>query len=492
MAVSANTVWEIRSSGAHSNGGGFVTGASGVDYSQQDSAQYALTGLTTGGATAVVTSASAAADMVGNIAHVISGTNATAGFYEIISVSVGVSFTLDRNWCTGAVASGVINIGGAYNTNNTTSMTQFNSAVVAGNTVWIKSGSYTVSNNFSMTNGSGTARIKVLGYTTTRNDACINSNRPSLNLGSNEFNIGQRNLVANLSMTSSTTRTLNAPDASQAYNCQIINTGSTRAVLCTTNNIFTYCQITCPLATGIDDQNSSTIVKGCYIYDCVTGILLPHTTPPFFIDQCLFVGCTTAINISTSFTGIGHIVGCTFYGSSGISGTGISVASGATASLTIINNIFANLTTGITHANASNAQGHLDYNCFYNNTTNRTNYTAGPNDNTLNPGFRDASTRDFRVGANMKAAGLSMVPLTTSPAYMDIGAVQRLEDYPAASLVVSGTVYSNTETTGTYAPTPSAIAGAVWDEATSGHTTSGTYGAILSKALTVAKFLGLK
>ena len=41
-------------------------------------------------------------------------------------------------------------------------------------------------------------------------------------------------------------------------------------------------------------------------------------------------------------------------------------------------------------------------------------------------------------------------------------------------------------------PTAAQIADAVWDEAASGHTSSGTFGGIAGKALTVAKFLGLK
>jgi len=99
--LSGLIVWEIRSNGNDNNGGGFKTGASGTDYSQQTSPQYALTSVTTAGAGATFLLASASADMVGNIAHVVSGTNFTAGFYEITSVSVGVSVTCDANICTG-------------------------------------------------------------------------------------------------------------------------------------------------------------------------------------------------------------------------------------------------------------------------------------------------------------------------------------------------------------------------------------------------------
>lgn len=68
---------------------------------------------------------------------------------------------------------------------------------------------------------------------------------------------------------------------------------------------------------------------------------------------------------------------------------------------------------------------------------------------------------------------------------------------PGVSLVLSPTAYKFNSTTnnrtGTLiAPTAADIADAVWDEATSGHTTAGTFGALVQKLLTVAKFLGLK
>jgi len=118
MASSANTIWQLRTTGSDSNGGGFVKGATGTDYTQQDAAQWALTGVTSSGSGNTVLSSAAEASMVGNIAQAISGTNINAGFYQITSVSVGVSITFATNKsgqsiCSGAAASGVINIGGA-------------------------------------------------------------------------------------------------------------------------------------------------------------------------------------------------------------------------------------------------------------------------------------------------------------------------------------------------------------------------------------------
>ena len=92
MAQPATTVWEVRPTvGSDSNGGGFVPGASGTDWSQQNSPQYALTGIASSGSGNTVLSALAAADMVGNIAQCTGGTNFNTGLFEVTSVSVGVS-----------------------------------------------------------------------------------------------------------------------------------------------------------------------------------------------------------------------------------------------------------------------------------------------------------------------------------------------------------------------------------------------------------------
>ncbi len=177
-AISANTVWEIRSAGVDTNGGGFVTGASGTPYTQQDAAQYALTGVTTAGADAILLTASAATDMVGNIAQITSGTNFTAGFYEIISVVAGVSITVDRNCATAAGALGVVNIGGALKTLGRANI-HAAGTVQAGNTFYVK-GNWTgstvgASDTFTVA-GTVTNPVRIIGYGTTRGDGYLGRN----------------------------------------------------------------------------------------------------------------------------------------------------------------------------------------------------------------------------------------------------------------------------------------------------------------------------
>src|ERR1044071_7124465 len=110
MAISVNTYWDVRTTGSDNNGGGFVIGSSGTDYSQQDASQYSGTNLaSTNGTTnpSVVTSAThnfVAAD-VGNIIRITAGSNWTTGYYQIVSVSSNAA-TLDRAVGTAATLSG--------------------------------------------------------------------------------------------------------------------------------------------------------------------------------------------------------------------------------------------------------------------------------------------------------------------------------------------------------------------------------------------------
>lgn len=169
MALSASSVFEVRTTGVDTNGGGFVTGATGTDYSQQDAAQYALTGIASSGAGSVFLTASAAAVMVGNICQVISGTNFTAGFYQIASVSVGVSVTVDRAITTGVGALGVINIGGALKTPGMAC----SAMTVDGQSAYIKAGTYSITSGTANVSNGKVAASNVCrweGYQTSRGD----------------------------------------------------------------------------------------------------------------------------------------------------------------------------------------------------------------------------------------------------------------------------------------------------------------------------------
>ena len=169
-ALPAATVWEVRPTvGADTNGGGFVTGSAGTDWSQFNAAQYALTNGVTNGTTTVAT-VSASADMVGNIAYITGGTGSvTAAWYQVVSESAGVSITVDRSTGLTAGTGVTINIGGALAT-----IKQANTNAVVSNIVYVKAtGTYTVTTAMTVSLISTLSPdnpYSFIGYTTTRGD----------------------------------------------------------------------------------------------------------------------------------------------------------------------------------------------------------------------------------------------------------------------------------------------------------------------------------
>src|SRR4051812_7511364 len=118
MALASTTEWDISTTGtSNTNGCGFNPsntgngGTCGTNYALQDSPQWSFGDLASTSASSwlVVTSASHTfvASDCGNLIHIISGTNFTAGWYEILSVSGGAA-TLDR--ACGSVGNATVGV----------------------------------------------------------------------------------------------------------------------------------------------------------------------------------------------------------------------------------------------------------------------------------------------------------------------------------------------------------------------------------------------
>lgn len=190
MALSAATVWEVQTGGNAANGGGFVTGASGTDYSQSGSPHVTIDGATI---TAVVhstttqlniTGYTVAAGDVGNILQ-ISGGTATAGWYQITVADVANNrWTVDRSAGTAAqTATG--RMGGCFASPGGLGAA-LAAAGVNGQKAFIKAGTYTLSTSTPNVSGgplsllTGTS-LYVEGYQTTRGDL---GTAPVINAGS--------------------------------------------------------------------------------------------------------------------------------------------------------------------------------------------------------------------------------------------------------------------------------------------------------------------
>jgi hypothetical protein len=175
------------------NGGGFVTGASGTDMSvfnwknatsgcttagvncYSKTADLSTTdGASASGSPTHITSATGAydANIVGNIIY-ITGGSITAGWYEVTTRTSATDITLDRTaGCAGTCTGITVNIGGAL-----ASPGQASAVAVTGNIVYIQNTGADGASVYSITTAStqvsggtfgGSVIINWQGYTSTR------------------------------------------------------------------------------------------------------------------------------------------------------------------------------------------------------------------------------------------------------------------------------------------------------------------------------------
>lgn len=341
-AINAASQWEIRTTGLSTNGGcWYNSGGSSTDYSQQDAPQLSTTDVTSDAAGVTWTSAIGGftANMVGNCAR-MSGTNFTTGTYQITGFTSGNVVTVDRDSTSGAAASlGVARVGGGLIDTWTVPP-----IYVAGNTVWIKAGTYTRTTTlFAMaTTGTATAPVEVRGYTTTHGDSTGNAaswTGPVLTTATNSINV----------------LTVNGQSFTTIRNIKFTHTAATRG-------------------------------------GCVVGVTA-HSSP-IKIEDSVFSGCSTAIdfgNLSWADTKISnvYITGSTVHAinmgtGSGVgfmavldsviynnTGSGIECATGIACTLEVFNTVFSTNTDGIrTTATTRADRWYLKNNTFAANTSN--------------------------------------------------------------------------------------------------------------------------
>lgn len=377
MAISAAAVWEVRSSASASNvnGGFFVTGASGTDFSQQDTAQFSTSTATTSGAGATILWAAAAASMVGNGLRVVSGTNFTAGWYEVISVVAGVSVTVDRNCCTGIGANGVINVGGALSLGSSDDAV-FES-LVAGNTMWVKgNATYTLGGTVTIAAaGSGLLTINIVGYNATRGDTPTMSQLPIFDCGIVSFTFGTTFKCSYMAFLTTSGNGTTSGINGVFYRCSFMNNsttanrfafGATTAIICIECNFVSY--------RGYAAFGNAGTFIGCYFHDSVEGLRVTSTGNGAKCFDCLFVNnLTAAFDCTVACTDSQVFHNCTFVNPNNL-GTGLLLTAG-TSNLRLSNSIITGFATGINHGTANQTQC-TDYNnWYYNNTTNATNWT---------------------------------------------------------------------------------------------------------------------
>lgn len=182
MPLASTTIFEVRTDGNDTNGGGFnpSRSANGVDRSQQASAHVFIDGSTITATVHTTTTQITIAGYtvgnadLGNLLNITGGT-ATLGIYEVTAIdTVNNRWTLDRS--AGTSTQTVIGrMGGAY------ASPGYLGAVLAANpianmTIWFKTGNYSITvNNVNVSGGTislpSGQTFFVSGYNATRGDS---------------------------------------------------------------------------------------------------------------------------------------------------------------------------------------------------------------------------------------------------------------------------------------------------------------------------------
>lgn len=472
-------MWEVRTTGNDTNGGAFVAGATGTDYSQQDSKNpnggtdgSSVLAVAIGTSTITCVDANFGATIVGNIVYFAGGTGTIAGQWrQVTARASATSITIDQ--AIAASTGMTMNVGGAI-----TTLTLLSTLMVAGNKAFVKAGSgytQTATPTFAQAQNptnSGAPPTSLIGYTTTRTDGGVVSITLSTNTGLSGLNFtGVGWYVTNFSINCSSLGTSVGLKSTAGYlvvrNIKV-NNFTSRGIQCTAGDKISI--FDCEVTGGTSAATSGVTLSGvggqvirCWIHDNACTAILGV----FF---CHVVRCLISNNTGVSSDGI---QGPQIYGSIiehntiykcgrdaiRFGGTG---ASGTTLyGLEIRNNIFAqNTGWGINNITAAyGANPMFDGNAYYSNTAGARNNIDDPGStNAVNAAspyinvfdvtltgdpFVNAAANDFRLnsttgaGAACRGTGTpGMLPGMSNLGYPDMGALQH-QDTPAAAPIIN-------------------------------------------------------
>lgn len=425
MAVAATTVWEVRNGGSDTNGGGFVPGSSGTDWSQQTAAQYAVTNAVTNGTTAVTSStANFGTDVVGNIVYIAGGTASLSGnWYQIISRDSSTQITVDRTITAGTGAT--LNIGGAFASPGGAAV-----PLVTGNTVYVKYNATPFTATSATTSvAGGCVALQpgslYIGYDTTRSAWNTDANRPTFRINSGLssatlFSIGANGGVRNFILdgqSQTTSRGVNGPTG-LIWRCHATNF--------TTAGFATGVCVGCSATTNSAASFGTTALY-CEAYS--------NTATPF--TGALAAHCLAYNNTGASTDGFANVTtayNCVSY-NNGRSGFHTTLSTGVAPQCI---NCIAESNAGYGFNSAGSGGTYIGMlNCAsYNNTSGRSTGTV------LDAGaitgsssfFANAAGGNFALNTTAGAGALaraasypSAFPAGTTANYLDAGAAQHAD-----------------------------------------------------------------
>lgn len=407
MALEAEALWGVRPGGDDNNGCYFYNELPGtsVDYTDQDVAEETFANLTTSGAgSTTLTDGDAGglftAAMPGNGIYISGGTNFTVGMYYIKTRTDGNNVVLDRSPTPGgAGASGAGKVGGS----RLTLKDAFFEGVSAGDTIWIKAGTYTLTEIIDIAKaGTATLRIKVYGYNATRGDQPQDDDRPyivcaavyHIDLATHwvmeHFRmLGASGQVLQLSGDYSRVRNIKAQNDSGVANRYAIYANGNGEIVedCECISDAGYA-----LYIGIDG-----IARFNSCHDSVRGIFAGSTEVVLLNNLC-YDNTDGIYGDSNNL----KIQGNTLDGNTG---KGIDLVTGEICDL--INNILSNNGTGVNATNVRESN-YLDYNDFFTNGTDVTNVTKGANTLAVDPDYVNRAVKNFSLNptSDLITAGL--------------------------------------------------------------------------------------
>lgn len=430
MALPTTAVYEIRTTGNDSNGGGFNSARGGTDYTLQDAAQ--ATG-TVSSATTTVTAITGifTAAMVGNF--ITDGTI----WREITAFTSSTVVTVDSapSWTTATIFVGgaLASIGGLGK-----------STPPSGFTAYIKSGTYSISSSTGNVNGgvyAVTASGLFVGYNTNRTLTNTDT-KPTLQATTTSVAFfSDRSAHYNLILdgNSQTGSTVQGVQGGVYDLCGIINMKTATATAA-----FSRCY-----ATG----NSVSIFPIAYGCEAYGNTATPFSGATFF--DCLSYGNTGASTDGFALSGAGNLVitaNCHSYNN----GRNGYFMAGSQRGILFFNShaennasygIDTNTNGGVTMVNCST----------YNNTSggiNASTTTLGIQQiGMLTPSasvYTNAAGNDFSLnntagaGALLRAAGApTLFPRGLTANYGDIGATQHQDSGGGGSVYITKFVYAN-------------------------------------------------
>lgn len=397
-----------------------------VDYSQQTAVQFAPTTYSSPSSSAgpVMNWSGATKAMIGNGVMIPSGvTNATAGYYQILSAVAGTSISLDRNWNTSTVTTGgaAIGIGGGFASDGAAAAIALSQNIVF--TAYNASVYPITSASTNISNGAISSASNVIwcGYNTSRFLGNTDANKPTLQIAPSTSGVtiwaANTPIIMNMIMDGNSNTTSKAGAVVMTFhNCTFKN--FTGGVLIA-GGLLSYCQITgcstvIPISTG-------TIAQYCEAF--------ANTVTPF---SGSFVGCLSYNNTGATTDGFvvaasGSCRDCVSYGNGryGFSSSGV------------LANCIAEANTNVGFQNTSATLIAILLNCGSYNNSARSATTGGlvldlnPIVNTTGSFFVSPGANNFALnntanqGALARVAAFpSIFPTGVTNNYADVGAAQ--------------------------------------------------------------------